>query len=233
MADIVNHAIGIDADRDRVTASLVEASTGGELATATFETTRRGYGKLVAWADRATTAALRAWAVEGSGSYRSGACAHLGAVGEWVIEFGHPHTAATSDGAKTDALDALGAAREVLGRADLAIPRAGRPRSAPNAGNHPSRRPDSPHRGDQRTQGAHRLRARRTTRPAPEPHHRRPGRQMRRLPTTGRTLRRTHGHQTGPPLVGPSDQHPRSFSPGLFFEAFAMLISLRQTQTAD
>ena len=124
LADIVNHVIGIDPDRDRVTASLVEASTGGELATATFETTRRGYGELVAWADRATTAALRAWAVEGSGSYGSGACAHLGAVGEWVIEFGHPRTAATGDGAKTDALDALRAAREVLGRADLAIPRA-------------------------------------------------------------------------------------------------------------
>ena len=31
-----------------------------------------------------------------------------------------------------------------------------------------------------------------------------------------------------------TDRHTtRSFSSGLFFEAFAMLISLRQTQTAD
>ena len=62
--------------------------------------------------------------MEGSGSYGSGACAHLGAAREQVIEFSHPRTAATSDGAKTDALDARRAAREVLGRSDLAVPRA-------------------------------------------------------------------------------------------------------------
>ena len=124
LADIVDHVIGIDPDRDRITASLVEASTGGELATEAFETTRGGYERLVAWADRHTSRESRAWAVEGSGSYGSGACAHLGAAGEQVIEFSHPRTAATSDGAKTDALDARRAAREVLGRPDLAVPRA-------------------------------------------------------------------------------------------------------------
>ena len=116
LADIVDHVIGIDPDRDQITASLVEASTGGELATAAFETTRGGYERLVAFADRHTSRESRAWAVEGSGSYGSRACAHLGAAGEQVIEFSHPRTAATSDGAKTDALDARRAAREVLGR---------------------------------------------------------------------------------------------------------------------
>ena len=124
LADIVDHVIGIDPDRDRITASLVEASTGGELATEAFETTRGGYERLVAWADRHTSRESRAWAVEGSGSYGSGACAHLSAAREQVIEFSHPRTAATSDGAKTDALDARRAAREVLGRQDLAVPRA-------------------------------------------------------------------------------------------------------------
>ena len=124
LADIVDHVIGIDPDRDQITASLVEASTGGELATEAFETTRGGYERLVAWADRHTSRESRAPAVEGSGSYGSGACAHLGAAREQVIEFSHPRTAATSDGAKTDALDARRAAREVLGRPDLAVPRA-------------------------------------------------------------------------------------------------------------
>ena len=124
LADIVDHVIGIDPDRDRITASLVEASTGGELATEAFETTRGGYERLVAWADRHTSRESRAWAVEGSGSYGSRACAHLGAAREQVIEFSHPRTVATSDGAKTDALDARRAAREVLGRQDLAVPRA-------------------------------------------------------------------------------------------------------------
>ena len=73
LADIVDHVIGIDPDRDQITASLVEASTGGELATAAFETTRGGYERLVAWADRHTSPESRAWAVEGSGSYGSGA----------------------------------------------------------------------------------------------------------------------------------------------------------------
>ena len=102
----------------------MEASTGGELATEAFETTRGGYERLVAWADRHTSRESRAWAVEGSGSYGSRACAHPSAAGEQVIEFSHPRTAATSDGAKTDALDARRAAREVLGRSDLAVPRA-------------------------------------------------------------------------------------------------------------
>ena len=90
LADIVGHVIGIDPDRDQITASLVEASTGGELATEAFETTRGGYERLVAWADRHTSRESRAWAVEGSGSYGSGACAPLGAAGEQVIEFSHP-----------------------------------------------------------------------------------------------------------------------------------------------
>ena len=124
LADIVDHVIGIDPDRDQITASLVEASTGGELATEAFETTRGGYERLVAWADSHTSRESRAWAVEGSGSYGSGACAHLSAAREQVIEFSHPRTAATSDGAKTDALDARRAAREVLGRPNLAVPRA-------------------------------------------------------------------------------------------------------------
>ena len=60
LADIVDHVIGIDPDRDQITASLVEASTGGELATAAFETTRGGYERLVAWADRHTSRESRA-----------------------------------------------------------------------------------------------------------------------------------------------------------------------------
>jgi transposase len=43
--------------------------------------------------------------------------------GEWVIEFDRP-TRKTKDGAKSDALDAIRAARETLGRDRLSIPRA-------------------------------------------------------------------------------------------------------------
>ncbi len=44
-------------------------------------------------------------------------------VGEWVIEFDRPHQRPTKDGAKTDELDAVRAAREALGRHRLHTPR--------------------------------------------------------------------------------------------------------------
>ena len=120
---IVDHVIGIDPERDGITASVVDATTGGEQASATFETTRSGYEQLVVWADRYTNAAARAWAVEGAGSYGAGVCSHLVDAGEQVVEFSHPRLSPTGDGAKTDALDARRAARESLGRHQQAIPR--------------------------------------------------------------------------------------------------------------
>ena len=70
LADIVDHVIGIDPDRDQITASLVEASTGGELATEAFETTRGGYERLVAWADRHTSRGVEGLGRGGLGQLR-------------------------------------------------------------------------------------------------------------------------------------------------------------------
>ncbi len=44
--------------------------------------------------------------------------------GEWVIEFDRAERKAAKDGAKSDALDAIRAAREALGRERLVEPRA-------------------------------------------------------------------------------------------------------------
>ena len=209
LADIVDHVIGIDPDRDRITASLVEASTGGELATEAFETTRGGYERLVAWADRHTSRESRAWAVEGSGSYGSGACAHLGAAGEQVIEFSHPRTAATSDGAKTDALDARRAAREVLGRSDLAVPRARGRREALRA-------LETTRRGAQtaRTAAINELKALIVSAPVDLRDQLRglttaaQVAKLRRVPSAGGSPRRAHSHQTGPAQPRAADQDP-------------------------
>ena len=65
----------------------------------------------------------RAWVIEGSAGYGRGLAAALERRGEWVIEFDRP-TRKTKDGAKSDALDAVRAAREMLGRKRLSIPRA-------------------------------------------------------------------------------------------------------------
>ena len=120
LATMVEHVIGIDPDRDRVTASVVDTATTGEQASAVFATTRRGYDQLLVWANQHTPA-RRAWAVEGAGSYGAGVASYLTSQDERVVEFNNPHP--TRDGAKTDALDARRAARQVLGRSWPAVPR--------------------------------------------------------------------------------------------------------------
>ena len=76
LATMVDHVIGIDPDRDWVTASVVDASTTAELASARFGTTSGGYAQMLEWANQHTSAE-RAWAVEGAGSYGTGAATAL------------------------------------------------------------------------------------------------------------------------------------------------------------
>lgn len=124
LADLVDHVIGVDPDRDWITAAVVCAKTQGELASKAFPTTARGYGQALRWANEHSSIARRAWAIESSGSYGAGLAAALGAKGEFVIEFDHPSTRASKDDAKSDSLDAVRAARETLGRKTWATPRA-------------------------------------------------------------------------------------------------------------
>ena len=97
LTEMVKHTIGIDPDRDWITASVVDTATTAELISARFPTTSTGYAQLTKWANQHTTE--RAWAIEGAGSYGAGAASYLTAAGEWVIEFDHP-TPTGGDGAK-------------------------------------------------------------------------------------------------------------------------------------
>ena len=121
LASMVEHVIGIDPDRDRVTASVVDTATTGEQASAVFETSGLGYKQLLKWVDQYTQAADRVWSVEGTGSYGAGVTSYLVACGELVTEFNDPTP--SGDGAKTDALDARRAARQALGRFRPSAPR--------------------------------------------------------------------------------------------------------------
>lgn len=125
LADHVDHVIGIDPDRDRVTAAVVAADNGAVIEVAEFATTADGYRRLVAWADHHSHHEKRAWSIEGAGSYGAGAAQWLTKVGEWVLEFDRPTVSTRKDRAKTDTLDAVRAACEALGRARLAQPRRG------------------------------------------------------------------------------------------------------------
>ena len=70
----------------------------------------------------------RIWAVEGTGSYGAGLAAYLESRGEWVVEIDHPTRRRA--GGKSDALDAVRAAREALARDRLTVPRARGERAA-------------------------------------------------------------------------------------------------------
>ena len=87
LAEPVDHVIGIDPDRDWITAAVVDAHTTGVVATERFGADSAGYDEATSWAEAFTVAGERAWAVEGTASYGRGLTVALGRVGEWVIEF--------------------------------------------------------------------------------------------------------------------------------------------------
>ena len=133
LAELVDHVVGVDPDRDRLTAVIIDATTKAQLGEASFATTPAGYARLVDWADAESAADARVWSIEGAGSYGAGLCTTLQAAGEWVVEFDHPESRSAKDGAKTDGLDAARAAREILGRTKLTEPRSRGPREAVRA----------------------------------------------------------------------------------------------------
>jgi transposase len=93
-------------------------------AAAVVDARTTGYNEAISWAEEFTVAGERAWAVEGTASYGRGLTAALARASEWVIEFDRPREKASKDGAKSDELDAIRAAREALGRDRLHEPRA-------------------------------------------------------------------------------------------------------------
>ena len=93
------------------------------LAQLTVATTTVGHRQLLGLAQRQAPG-RRVWAVEGTGSFGAGLTSLLADHGEWVVEVDRPKRPARRNGAKSDALDATRAAREVLAGEHLAQPRA-------------------------------------------------------------------------------------------------------------
>jgi hypothetical protein len=123
LAELVRHVVGVDPDRDWITLAVVEAQTSGVVAEGRFPATGDGYDDAIDFVDGHSVETERAWVIEGSGGYGRGLATALARRGEWVIEFDRP-TRKTKDGAKSDPLDAVRAARETLGRERLSVPRA-------------------------------------------------------------------------------------------------------------
>jgi transposase len=117
----VDAVIGVDTHRDSHAAALLDPN-GGVRATLEVPSDQAGHARLL---DLACGQApgRRVWALEGTGCYGAGLTSFLVDHGEWVVEVDRPKRPRGRNGAKSDALDAIRAGREVLARDHLASPR--------------------------------------------------------------------------------------------------------------
>jgi transposase len=129
LAEEVDFVIGVDTHRDAHALAVVAAPSGGVvLVEPWLAASPRGYQRLLGLA-QAHAPGARVFAVEGTGSYGAGLARFLAEQGERVHEVERPQRA-RARGGKSDSLDAIRAARALLGQDRLAHPRAGGQRAA-------------------------------------------------------------------------------------------------------
>lgn len=128
LADQLDYIVGVDPHRDSHAVAVVEVVTGAVVFEATVAANSDGYANAVGLAQQYAPG-RRAFAVEGTGSFGRGLTRFLEARGERVLEVGRLRRERRRGG-KTDALDAIRAARSVLGEERPARPRAGGDRQA-------------------------------------------------------------------------------------------------------
>jgi transposase len=129
LADEVDFVIGVDTHRDAHAVAVVAAATGAVVVVEPWlPASPRGYRQLLKLAE-AHAPAARAFAVEGTGSYGAGLSRFLAEQCERVHEVERPQRTRSRRG-KSDTLDAVLAARSLLGQDRLATPRAGGSRAA-------------------------------------------------------------------------------------------------------
>ena len=121
LADLIDVVIGVDTHKHTHTAAVVTAATGAVVEQTTVSATPAGYRQLRKLADEQP--GQRIWAIESTGGYGAGLTRFLQARAEQVVELDRPKRATRRHGAKSDPIDATRAAREALGREQLAQPR--------------------------------------------------------------------------------------------------------------
>lgn len=122
LADEVAFVLGVDTHAESHSLALVEARSQRTRRQLTIPATRRGYRQALQLARRHARG-RRAWALEGSGCYGAGLARFLHARGERVLEVERPARAGARGRAKSDALDAERAARQLLAGTAGARPR--------------------------------------------------------------------------------------------------------------
>ena len=121
--------VGVDTHLDTHTAALCDRQ-GQLLGEIQVPATPAGYERMLAWARAQSASCPLTWAIEGSGHYGLGLSRHLAAAGQQVTEIGHTAHVGKRRAGKTDSIDALRAARELLAAPHRAVPRAGGDREA-------------------------------------------------------------------------------------------------------
>ena len=128
LADQLDYVVGVDPHRDSHALAVVDVRTGAVVFESAVAANGDGYARALELVD-VHASGRRAFAVEGSGSFGAGLTRFLSCQGERVLEVGRLRRERRSGG-KTDALDAVRAARSVLAQERPATPRAGGERQA-------------------------------------------------------------------------------------------------------
>ena len=114
--------IGVDTHKLTHAAAAINA-LGARLGTMTIPVSGEGYQALEAWAQ--SLGPIRAFGVEGTGSYGAGLSRFLCKQGHAVLEVNRPNRQLRYQKGKNDPLDAESAARAVLSGQATALPKAG------------------------------------------------------------------------------------------------------------
>lgn len=123
IVDQAELVVGVDTHLDTHTAAICD-QRGKQLAELQVETTPAGYAQLLSWVSQAAGGVPVVWAMEGTRHYGLGLARFLHAHGQRVEEIeSHRHLGKRRKG-KSDPIDAVRAAKELLARPTPAVMRA-------------------------------------------------------------------------------------------------------------
>ena len=128
LADQLDYVVGVDPHRDSHALAVVHVLSGAVVFESMVVASSDGYANALKLVDQHASG-RRAFAVEGTGSFGAGLTRFLTGRGEWVLEVGRLRRERRSGG-KTDALDAVRAARSLLGQKRATKPRSSGEREA-------------------------------------------------------------------------------------------------------
>lgn len=115
-----NIIIGVDTHKSNHVAVAINEH-GARLSAISIPANSKGYRELNCWSQ--SLGSVRAFGIEGTGSYGAGLSRYLLSLGQNVIEVTRPNRQLRYQHGKNDSLDAEGAARSVLSGQAVAVPK--------------------------------------------------------------------------------------------------------------